>query len=142
MNGFNDLKMGVRIFSMIQEANVFETVTLDHRLTLRMMSDELNINKETIRQILHEHLRKRKISTKFVQHNLTDKQKLRRLTPCQDFIQTCEGNPTFLDCIVTGDESWLFQYDPETKSQSMQWTSKSSPRPKIFVCKRPRSILC
>jgi hypothetical protein len=30
-------------------------------------------------------------------------------------IQTCQDNSSFLDCIVTGDESWVFQYDPETK---------------------------
>jgi transposase len=41
-------------------ANVREMVTRDRRLTLRMMSDELNINKEMIRQILHEDLWKRK----------------------------------------------------------------------------------
>ena len=31
--------------------------------------------------------------------------------------------------IITGDETWCYQYDPETKRQSMQWTSPSSPRP-------------
>jgi transposase len=112
--------------------NVRAMVTRDRRLTLRMMSDELNINKETVRQILHEDLRKRKICAKFVPHRLTDEQKERRLTSCQDFIHTCQENPSFLDCIVTGDESWVFQYDPETKRQSMQWTSKSSPRSKTF----------
>jgi transposase len=58
-------------------ANVLETVTRDRRLTLRMMLDELNINKETIRQILHEDLRKRKICAKFVSYSLTDEQKQR-----------------------------------------------------------------
>ena len=29
-----------------------------------------------------------------------------------------------------GDESWVFQYDLETKRQSRQWKSVSSPRPK------------
>jgi hypothetical protein len=27
---------------------------------------------------------------------------------------------TFLDTVIMGDESWCFQYDPETKCQSMQ----------------------
>jgi hypothetical protein len=84
-----------------------------------MMSDELNINKETIRQILHEDLRRRIICVKFVPYSLTDEQKQRRFKSCKDFIQTCQDNPSFLDCIVTGDESWAFQYDPETKRQSM-----------------------
>jgi hypothetical protein len=58
-----------------------------------MMADELNINKETIHQILHEDLWNRKICAKFVPHRFTDEQKLQRLTSCQDFIQT---SPVFL----------------------------------------------
>jgi hypothetical protein len=45
-----------------------------------MMSDELNVNKEMIGQILHEDLRQRKISAKFGPHRLTDEQKQRRFT--------------------------------------------------------------
>jgi hypothetical protein len=55
-----------------------------------MMADELNSNKETIRQILREDLQKRKICSKFVPHRPTDEQKQRRLTSCQGFIQTCQ----------------------------------------------------
>uniref|UniRef100_T1HIZ7 RNase H type-1 domain-containing protein n=1 Tax=Rhodnius prolixus TaxID=13249 RepID=T1HIZ7_RHOPR len=32
--------------------------------------------------------------------------------------------------IITGDESWVFEYDPETKRQSMEWHTSTSPRPK------------
>jgi hypothetical protein len=96
------------------------------------MSNELNINEEMIRQILHEDLWKRKMCTKSVPHSLTDEQKQWRLASCQDFIQTSQDNPSFHDCIVTVDESWVFQYDQEMKYQSMQWTSKLSPRPKKF----------
>ncbi|UYV65869.1 hypothetical protein LAZ67_3005764 [Cordylochernes scorpioides] len=41
-----------------------------------------------------------------------------------------ENNPDFLDNVVTGDESWTFQYDPETKAQSSEWHTPASPRPK------------
>jgi hypothetical protein len=119
-------------------ANVREIVTRDCLLTLRMMPDELNINKKTIRQIIPEDLQKRKICTKFVPHSLMDEQKQQRLTSCQDFIQTCQDNPNFLDCIVTGDESWVFQYDPETKRQSMQWFSKSSLKPRKFCLQKSK----
>jgi hypothetical protein len=30
--------------------------------------------------------------------------------------------------VITGDESWGFQFDPQTKRQSMQWQTPSSPR--------------
>ena len=41
-----------------------------------------------------------------------------------------EADKKLLENVITGDESWVFQYDPETKRQSRQWKSVSSPRPK------------
>lgn len=32
--------------------------------------------------------------------------------------------------IITGDESWVFQYDPEAEGQIFQWTNSQSPPPK------------
>jgi len=39
-------------------------------------------------------------------------------------------DPNFLSQVITGDESWVYDYDPETKQQSTQWKTPSSPRPK------------
>ncbi len=39
-------------------------------------------------------------------------------------------DPEMLKRVITGDESWIFQYDPETKRQSLQWKYPGSPRPK------------
>ena len=36
----------------------------------------------------------------------------------------------FLKNIVTGDESWVYGHDPETKLQSSQWKGPSPPQPK------------
>ena len=49
---------------------------------------------------------------------------------CQDVLQQLEADDKLLENVITGDESWVFQYDPETKQQSYQWKSASSPRPK------------
>ena len=38
----------------------------------------------------------------------------------------------FLRSIITGDESWVHHYDPESKMQSMQYRHKNSPAPKKF----------
>jgi hypothetical protein len=38
--------------------------------------------------------------------------------------------PDILSSVVTCNETWLFQYDAETKQQSVQWKSIHSPRPK------------
>jgi hypothetical protein len=40
------------------------------------------------------------------------------------------GDPEFLKTVITGDEKWVYGYDPETKVQSSQWKHSSSPRPK------------
>ena len=44
--------------------------------------------------------------------------------------QKHEADPDLLGRVITGDESWIFEYDPEPKRQSRQWKSPVSPRPK------------
>jgi len=39
-------------------------------------------------------------------------------------------DPKFMSPVVTGDECWVYGYDPETKQMSSQWNMASSPRPK------------
>ena len=38
----------------------------------------------------------------------------------------------FLSRLVTMDKTWLYDYDPEIKQQSMEWRHNDSPRPKKF----------
>jgi len=38
--------------------------------------------------------------------------------------------PSLLLNVITGDETWVYAYDLETKTQSSQWKSPGSPRPK------------
>ena len=43
----------------------------------------------------------------------------------------CGQDPLLLEIIITGDETWCYQFDPESKRQSMAaWFSPTSPRPK------------
>jgi histone-lysine N-methyltransferase SETMAR len=37
--------------------------------------------------------------------------------------------PDFLSKVITGEGSWIYGYDPETKQQSSQWKCPSLPRP-------------
>ncbi|GFN83788.1 histone-lysine N-methyltransferase SETMAR-like protein [Plakobranchus ocellatus] len=38
----------------------------------------------------------------------------------------------FLQCFLTGDESWFRHCDPECKAQSMEYRHKTSPSPRKF----------
>ena len=41
-----------------------------------------------------------------------------------------EVDPQFFERVITGDETWVYYYDPETKQQSMEWRHSRSPTPK------------
>jgi len=72
----------------------------------------------------------RKVCAKMVPKLLSDEQKEHHKELCLDLLQRTENEPDVLNLIITCDETWVFTYDSETKQQSMQWKSMSSPRPK------------
>jgi hypothetical protein len=45
-------------------------------------------------------------------------------------LHCANGDPEFLKTVITGDETWVYGYDPKTKVPSSQWKHSSSPRPK------------
>ncbi|GBL75936.1 hypothetical protein AVEN_234267-1 [Araneus ventricosus] len=77
----------------------------DRRLSFRMIAEELKISLDSVSDIIHEHLQKRKICARFVPHKLSDEQKQHKMETSGDFIDACDRNPQFLETIVTGDES-------------------------------------
>lgn len=108
---------------------VRQMVRNDRRLTVRMIASSLDINRDCVWKIITEDLGMRKICAKMVPRLLNDDQKERRTQVCQDIIERLETEPDLLGKVITGDESWIFEYDPETKRQSCQWKSPGSPRP-------------
>jgi histone-lysine N-methyltransferase SETMAR len=83
-----------------------------------------------IRRILTDHLHSRKICARLVPKILSVDQKANRLEICQDLLGSLEIEPDFLDKVITGDESGVFDYNIETKEQSASWHTKISPFPK------------
>lgn len=49
---------------------------------------------------------------------LTTEQKQHSVT---DLCQQAWDDPTFTSRIITGDKSWVYGYDLDTKQQSLQW---------------------
>ncbi|KAG5331092.1 SETMR methyltransferase, partial [Acromyrmex heyeri] len=90
-------------------------VASNPRATVEMLSDELHISEGSVHTILTGKLGKSKICAKFVPHFLTPEQKIRRVAASETLIEMADSDPNFLDKIITGDESWCFQYDPSTK---------------------------
>ena len=70
-----------------------------------------------------------RISAKYVPCLLTDDQKENRVEISQELLAKANGNENFKN-IITGNETWVYEYDVETKMQSSQWMGQGSPRPK------------
>jgi hypothetical protein len=72
----------------------------------------------------------RRVAAKCVPKLLSCEQKELYLDVAQDMLECANGDLDFLKTVITGNESWVYGYDPGTKAQSSQWKSPSSPRPK------------
>jgi histone-lysine N-methyltransferase SETMAR len=59
---------------------------------------------------------------------LTADQKRQHVNVCEELRQIASENATFLSSVFTGDQSWIYGYDPKTKQHSSQWKSPNSPR--------------
>ena len=93
----------------------------DRWLTVRELKNDLGIPKTTVWEILNKILGMTRVCAKFILKLLTTEQKDLRSEIAQDNV---------LKKVITGDESWVYGYDPATKQQSSQWKRPDEPRPK------------
>ena len=67
----------------------------------------------------------KRVSAKFVARLLTEDKK-NRLNVCYELREQVGSDPQILSKVVTGDETWCYRYDPETKQASDQWKTPNS----------------
>lgn len=111
----------------------------DRHLTIAQLQTQTDISRRSIHKILKKDLKLSKIAAKFVPCMLTDFDKNRRLNTCEWWIQKVQQEPDIIHHIITGDESWVWAYDPESKRKSCQWLERGSTRPMKF--RQSRSCL-
>jgi len=92
-----------------------------------MRAESLNIPKTVVLQILKEDLGSRKLCASFVPHSLTPEQREDRVTSCQEIIAMNDADKIFFNKVITGDETWCFAFNPETKRQSSEWVGETYP---------------
>jgi histone-lysine N-methyltransferase SETMAR len=102
---------------------------VDCRKTIKDIPAIVNVSYGTVQTILTCDLNMHHVAAKFVPTLLIPRTKEHRVTICQELRQRAVDDPSFMSKVITGDESWVYGYDPETK-QSSQWKSPGSPRPK------------
>ena len=102
----------------------------DRPRTIKEIAPIVNVSYGTVQTILTCDLNMHRVAAKFVPRLLTPEQKEHRVAICEELRQRALDDPSFMSRVITGDESWVYGYDPETKQQSSQWKSPGSPRPK------------
>jgi histone-lysine N-methyltransferase SETMAR len=68
----------------------------------------------------------RRVSAKFVPRLLSQEQKELRLSISFELLDRANSDSGFLRSLITGEESWVYGYEPETKMQSSHWKSNQS----------------
>lgn len=111
-------------------ARIEHVIRENRRVTYRQIQELLHVSSGTINIVLSEHLRVRKICCRWVPHSITDAQMQQRVDWCRMMREKFHnGDPRSVTNIYTGDETWLYAYDPETKQQSKQWVFGGEDRP-------------
>ncbi|KAG1653485.1 Protein GVQW3 [Nymphon striatum] len=92
---------------------VRDAINEDRRLTVRELEENLEIPRTSVSEILMEDLGMRHVAAKFVPWFPLQEQKAFRAEIAEDLLQTTNNDPHFLKQVITGDESWVYSYDPE-----------------------------
>jgi hypothetical protein len=99
--------------------NVRQLIECDRRMTIVELAQEMGISIGYIHAILSDDLKMRLVSAKFVPRQPTMDQDSRMMV-VGDLFEKRTQDSTFFTKIVTGDYSWVFAYDPETKVHSAE----------------------
>ncbi|CAH1966871.1 unnamed protein product [Acanthoscelides obtectus] len=87
----------------------------------KLIIEDRHVTKTSIQKILHEELGVRKLVSRWIPHLLTEEQKATRV-----------------NCIVSGDESWIYCYETENKRQSAVWVFQGEEKATKVI--RSRSV--
>jgi hypothetical protein len=55
---------------------------------------------------------------------------MNRRNVCLDLLELIKNDNNFFKLVITADERWILEYDPDTKQQSSEWRTSNSPCPK------------
>ena len=124
-----------RPVSVLTEKNAATVKTLieeDACYTVQEIEELSGIRSSSVLKILRERPGLRKICTSWVPHLLTDEQKQSRVRLASQVIEKYDKcDPHCLEEIVTGDESWIYHFQPDSKAKIKVWVLSEGNRPVI-----------
>ena len=103
----------------------------NRRITINELAESLGVSAGSAVKIM-DTLGYSKVCKRWVPRQLTEAHKQSNLEACSELLEYCHSDKTFLQQIVTGDQTWIHHFKPESKRASMEWHHPTSPCSKKF----------
>ena len=112
---------------------VRDLVYSDRRIKVKEIANVLHFSHGSVLTTLHDRLGMHKLTARWVPKSLSDEQMATRASVYSALLKRFRSKEDdFISRLVTVDEPWVHNYEPENKAQSRQSVGPRSPRPKKF----------
>ena len=99
-------------------------VEQDPYITFDEIEAETSLSRGTLFSIIHDHLKLRKITSRWVPHDLSEKNRQDRVSICQENLAKFKEDKWRLYDVVTGDESWFYHRQIGRKQSNASWVAE------------------
>ena len=123
-NIFDEERSG-RPKEMSKNDQIKEILDEDPHISLRKISKIVQLSKITVKKIIIEDLKMRKVTYKWIPHKLTEDQKKARFEKSKELLSILENSKQWGN-IITGDETWIYY----SNDYSSKWIKENEERPK------------
>ena len=102
----------------------------DARYTAQEIEELSGIHLSCVLKILRERLGLRKICARWVPHLLIDEQKQSQVRLASQVIEKYDKcDPRHSEEMITGNETWIYHFQPDSKAKNKVWVSSEGDRP-------------
>ncbi|XP_015794229.1 uncharacterized protein LOC107370787 [Tetranychus urticae] len=126
-------------------AAVSADLKADKKLSIRQLADKHRTSTQTMHNVVTNLLGKKKLTPVKVPHTLNISQKESRVKCSEAMLKLYNrGKRDFIENLFTMDETWLSIYDPESRTESMEWVSDRSELSQVATSDRrdPKVMTC
>jgi histone-lysine N-methyltransferase SETMAR len=115
----------------------------DPHATVSEMEEILCINRFTLLEIIHGPLKMRKLTSRWIPHNLTAKNRKERVEACKENLAKFESGKWRLSDVVTSDEFCFYWRQIDKKRSQASWVGENE-KPRTVVKRdryEPKSVI-
>jgi len=127
----DDPRSGRPVYELTDEniELVRQVIIDDPHATYDDIIAETFLSHGTIERIIHNCLKMKKVTSRWVPHELNDQQKQERVRVCRENLAKFRNGSWRLCDIITGDETWIYHRQIHRKSTNASWVAEGeSPR--------------